>query len=109
MLVLGPCLIATVITLVGCASVRRRSVHFSGPTVPLGETYWALTVLVPRATPLWSTRWWAHAMWIIFLAFNGLFNYLSCVFTNPGTHVSHVYRVLVFEASEIVEQLLGIS
>jgi len=82
MLVLGPCLIATVITLVGC------------------ETYWALTVLVPRATPLWSTRWWAHAMWIIFLAFNGLFNYLSCVFTNPGTHVSHVYRVLVFEASE---------
>jgi len=82
MLVLGPCLIVTVIMLVSC------------------ETYWALAVLVPRATPLWSTRWWTHATWIVFLAFNGLFNYFSCVFTNPGTHMSHVFSVLVFEASE---------
>ena len=81
MLILGPCLIVTVIALVSC------------------ETYWALNVLVPRFAERWSARWWAHALWIAFLCFNGLFNYFSCVLTNPGTHDSTVYRDLVRAAS----------
>ena len=31
---------------------------------------------------------------------NGLYNYFSCVLTDPGTHASEVYRSLVFEACE---------
>ena len=82
MLVLGPCLILTVMALVST------------------ETFWALFVLVPRFAAPWTPRWCAHALWIAFLCLNGLFNYFSCVLTNPGTHDSPVYRELVFAASE---------
>ena len=71
MLALGPCLIATVLLLVSW------------------EIYWVLTVLVPRISPLGTASWWAHVAWIYFLSFNGLFNYFSCVLTDPGTHISH--------------------
>ena len=80
MLALGPCLIATVLLLVSW------------------EIYWILTVLVPRISPLGTASWWAHVAWIYFLSFNGLFNYFSCVLTDPGTHLSPLYRALVLVA-----------
>jgi len=80
MLALGPCLIATVLILVSW------------------EIYWVLTALVPRMSPWWTANWWAHVAWIYFLSFNGLFNYFSCVLTDPGTHVSPLYRALILKA-----------
>eukprot|EP00632_Arachnochrysis_sp_CCMP2950_P008047 CAMPEP_0185716358 /NCGR_PEP_ID=MMETSP1164-20130828/42597_1 /TAXON_ID=1104430 /ORGANISM="Chrysoreinhardia sp, Strain CCMP2950" /LENGTH=441 /DNA_ID=CAMNT_0028383973 /DNA_START=91 /DNA_END=1416 /DNA_ORIENTATION=- len=82
MLALGPLLIVTVFVLVS------------------SETYWALKYLVPAFAPCCGPRWGLHAAWIAFLLFNGMFNYLSCVLTDPGTHTSEVYADLVYEASQ---------
>lgn len=79
MLLLGPILIVTVMALVG------------------SEFYWAFEHILPLFVQS-NFQWTVHAVWICYLAFNVLFNYFSCVTTNPGTQSSPIYKELVFEA-----------
>jgi len=79
-LVLGPCLIVTVFSLV------------------TGELYAFFTVLLPYWAPEVGTMWLVNAAFAIFLAVNIVFNYSMCVLTNPGTHDSAIYKQLLDEA-----------
>ena len=81
MLAIGPVLICVVFGLVG---TQARAV-FRDVLPAVG---------VEARTPVWC----AHAALVGFLIVNGLFNYVKCVATNPGTHDSPVYKKLLAEA-----------
>ena len=82
MLVLGPCLVSVVFVLISVELVA-----YFKYLLPLHASW--------EETPL---LWCAHVAWTLNLLVNALFNYVSCVTTNPGTHDSPAYRRLMEEA-----------
>ena len=72
MLLLGPCLVTVVFCLISV------------------ELFAYFKYLLPlhadrETTPI---AWVVHVLWTINLLINSMFNYVSCVTTNPGTHDS---------------------
>ena len=82
MYILGPALVCTAIGLIGTV------------------TYNGLTIVLPLKAPPGSMQWCILGAIGVFIPFNIVFNYFSCVSTNPGSHDHPVYKRLLEDARD---------